>query len=129
MVDGSVIRGRPELRLSILAAMARNSWESDVDVAAMRGGASTGRRIGRVLLWLSGIGVLTFVFAYYLPLLKTHRALVELHRKSAEQAKETEQKLTRVQGELKVAAEKRDQLDKERENRESASREAGQRVE
>lgn len=107
--------------------MARNPWDDDPDVAAMRsmrpggGGTSWGRILFGVLL----VGCGTFAFAYYVPLYRAHSALVSDHSKLRGELENAQSAAKEAQGELKTLKEKNEELTAERDKRESAQKSAG----
>jgi len=108
--------------------MAKNHWDDDPDVAAMRGsmrprggGSSWGRILFGVLIVACG----TFGFAYYLPLHRAHGSLVGDHSRLRAELENAQSSVKQVQGELKTATERRDQLEAENQTRESAKKALG----
>jgi chemotaxis protein MotB len=107
--------------------MARNPWDDDPDVAAMRsmrprgGGTSWGRILFGVVL----VGSATFAFAYYLPLHRAHRALVSDHAKLRGEVENAQSSVKQAQNEAKSLREQKDELQAERDKRESAKQSAG----
>jgi len=103
--------------------MAKNHWDDDPDVAAMRGsmrprggGSSWGRILFGVLIVACG----TFGFAYYLPLHRAHGSLVGDHARLRAELENAQSSVKQVQGELKTATEKRDELQAEKDKRDAA---------
>lgn len=107
--------------------MARNPWDDDPDVAAMRsmrprgGGTSWGRILFGVLL----VGCGTFAFAYYVPLYRAHSALVSDHAKLRGELEGAQSATKQAQSEAKTLREQKDELQAERDKRESAKQAAG----
>jgi hypothetical protein len=106
--------------------MARNPWDDDPDVAAMRsmrprGGTSWGRILFGVLL----VGCGTFAFAYYLPLHRAHSALVSDHGKLRGELESAQSSVKQAQNEAKTLREQKDELQAERDKRDSAKQAAG----
>jgi hypothetical protein len=107
--------------------MARNPWDDDPDVAAMRsmrprgGGTSWGRILFGVLL----VGCGTFAFAYYVPLYRAHTALVGDHAKLRGELESTQSATKQAQSEAKTLKEKNEELQAEQDKRDSAKKSAG----
>ena len=107
--------------------MARNPWDDDADVAAMRsmrprgGGTSWGRILFGVLL----VGTFTFAFAFYVPLYRAHSALVGDHSKLRGELESAQSATKQAQSEAKTLREQKDELQAERDKRESAKQSAG----
>lgn len=107
--------------------MARNPWDDDPDVAAMRsmrprgGGTSWGRILFGVLLVACG----TFAFAYYVPLHRAHSALVSDHAKLRGELESAQSAFKQAQSEAKTLREQKDELQAERDKREAAKQSAG----
>jgi hypothetical protein len=106
--------------------MSANPWEVDADIEALRPKRSVWARLGRLLLGLFVVGSLTLALAFYLPLHKAHRALIDLHRETSEKLSKSEQALAASQVDAKVASSKLAELDAEREKR-AAKDAAGQK--
>jgi hypothetical protein len=102
--------------------MARNPWDDDPDVAAMRsmrprgGGTSWGRILFGVLL----VGCGTFAFAYYVPLYRAHSALVGDHARLRGELEGAQSAAKEAQGEAKTLREKNEELQAEHDQRASA---------
>jgi chemotaxis protein MotB len=107
--------------------MARNPWDDDPDVAAMRsmrprgGGTSWGRILFGVVL----VGCATFAFAYYLPLHRAHSALVGDHAKLRGELENAQSSVKQAQNDAKTLREQKDELQAERDKRENAKQSAG----
>ena len=86
------------------------NWQDDPDLAAMRprGGSTPW---GRVAFGVLFVACSTFALAYYLPLNRAHHALADDHAKLRGELTNVQQKLTKVEAELKEATAKRDELD------------------
>jgi len=104
--------------------MARNPFDDDPDVAAMRsmrprsGPTSWGRVLFGVLVVVSG----TFGFAYYLPLFRAHAALVSDHARLRGELEGTESNLKQTREELKTVTERKDELEAEHDQAEAAAK-------
>ncbi len=104
--------------------MARNPFDDDPDVAAMRsmrprsGPTSWGRVLFGVLVVVSG----TFGFAYYLPLYRAHAALVSDHARLRGELEGVESNLKQTREELKTVSERKDELQAEHEKVEAAAK-------
>jgi hypothetical protein len=107
--------------------MARNPWDDDPDVAAMRSmrprGGSTSW--GRILFGVLLVGCGTFAFAYYLPLHRAHSALVGDHAKLRGELENAQTSLKQAQNEAKTLREQKEELQAEHDKRESAKQSAG----
>jgi hypothetical protein len=107
--------------------MARNPWDDDPDVAAMRsmrprsGGTSWGRILFGVLL----VGCGTFAFAYYVPLYRAHASLVSDHAKLRGELEGAQSAAKQAQSEAKTLQEQKEELQAERDKRENAKKSAG----
>ncbi len=107
--------------------MARNHWDDDPDVAAMRsmrprgGGTSWGRILFGVLLVACG----TFALAYYLPLYRAHTSLVSDHARLRGELESAQSAAKQAQTEAKNLQEQKDELQAERDKRDSAKKSAG----
>jgi chemotaxis protein MotB len=102
--------------------MGRNAWEAELEGASDKR-SSTGR-FGRYLFAVLVVGVATFVAAYYVPLLRAHRALTGLYGQAKERAKSSERKLTEFETDLKTVTGERDQL-KEHESKRDGDAQSG----
>jgi len=104
--------------------MARKAaWQDMADDADLGPyGKPRATRWGRVFAGLLFVAVATFVAAYYLPLYRAHEKLAEQYRELGQRSQGLSESVTRVQGELKAAAETRDQLQAERDLRESGKK-------
>jgi F0F1-type ATP synthase membrane subunit b/b' len=106
--------------------MARNPWDDDPDVAAMRsmrprGSTSWGRILFGVLLVACG----TFAFAYYLPLHRAHSALVGDHDKLRRELESAQSSVKQAQNEAKTLREQKEELQAAADKRDSAKQSAG----
>jgi hypothetical protein len=107
--------------------MARNPWDDDPDVAAMRsmrprgGGTSW----ARILFGVVVVGSATFAFAYYLPLHRAHSALVGDHAKLRGELENAQSAVKQAQNDAKTLREQKDELQAERDKREHAKQSAG----
>jgi chemotaxis protein MotB len=100
--------------------MARtNAWD-DVDVGNFGRSRSGSWKTVLVLLMLIGMG--TFVAAYYLPLYRAHAALTAQHRAMSGKAQSAAVALKQAQTDLAAAREKRDELERDRFQRESGKK-------
>ncbi|MGC4092225.1 MAG: hypothetical protein QM756_30960 [Polyangiaceae bacterium] len=109
--------------------MARNPWENDPDLQAFAGRRSGGMPWGRVLVGLVVVGGLTFVGAYYLPLFRAHDTLSAEHQRSVDQSHTLERSLADAKADLQKAAARRDELEAEKQKRESGSVSAASELE
>ena len=109
--------------------MARNPWDDDPDLMAFSGRRSGGMPWGRVFGGLIVVVGLTFLGAYYLPLFLAHDTLAAEHQRAVDQARALEQSLADAKAELQKAAARRDELEAERQKRESGSANAASDVE
>jgi flagellar motor protein MotB len=101
--------------------MAKNPWNDDPDLAAMRPKRGA-MPWGRVLIGVLVVACGTFALAYYLPLHRAHRSLTDDHTRLRGQLESASNSLKQTQSDLKEAAAKRDELEADREKRESASK-------
>lgn len=99
--------------------MARNAWEEDPDILAMRGRSSGTTRWSRVFWGLLLVGMGTFAAAYYLPLFRAHDTLTAEHRRLLDQAQTDRRALESAQAELKRVTARRDELEAERQKKDS----------
>jgi chemotaxis protein MotB len=107
--------------------MARNPWDDDPDILAMRGsmrprGATSW---GRILFGVLIVACGTFGLAYYLPLFRAHAALVKDHSRLRSEVETARSSLKQAQSDLKTANEKREELEAERDKRESEKKALG----
>lgn len=110
--------------------MARNPWEDDPDLQAFAGRRSGGGMPwGRVLVGLVVVSGLTFLGAYYLPLFRAHDTLAAEHQRTVDQTKTLEQSLADAKAQLQKASARRDELEAERQKRESGSASAASDLE
>lgn len=97
--------------------MGKSPWQdSDPDVQAMRSSMrpSGGNRWGRIVLLLVIVASVTFVAAYYVPLLRAHGDLTAEHRRVADKVQSAEREVTSARTELKSSREKLAALQAER---------------
>jgi chemotaxis protein MotB len=98
--------------------MARKAaWEDFADSDLGPYAKPRGTRWGRVLVGLLGVGVATFVAAYYLPLYRAHQKLDEQYRELAQKSQTLSDSVSKTNAELTVATKERDQLRAERDQR------------
>jgi chemotaxis protein MotB len=110
--------------------MARKAaWQELADADLGPYAKSRGTRWGRVFGGLFFVAVATFIAAYYLPLYRAHQKLAEQYRELGQHSQGLSESASRVQGELKAALESRDQLQAERDSRESAKKSASEQQE
>jgi chemotaxis protein MotB len=102
--------------------MGRNAWEAELEGAS--GKRSSTGKFGRFLFAVLVVGVATFVAAYYVPLLRAHRALTALYGQAKERAKSSERKLTELETDMKTVIAERDQL-KEHESKRDGDAQSG----
>src|SRR5262245_36022394 len=100
--------------------MGRNAWESDADLSKIGSNA----RWGRVLLWILIVAAATFGLAYYLPLHRTHRTLIEQRRQTQEAARAAEQKLRETELQLGLASKRNQELESEHRARDESQKSA-----
>ncbi|MFZ5894287.1 MAG: hypothetical protein ACOY0T_24715 [Myxococcota bacterium] len=112
-----------------LKGMARNPWEDDPDLQAFAGRRSGGMPWGRVFVGLIVVTGLTFLGAYYLPLFRAHDTLAAEHQRAVDQTRTLERSLADTKSELQKAAARRDELEAERQKRESGSASAASQLE
>jgi hypothetical protein len=101
--------------------MARSAWETELDAAS--GKRSRGGNVGRVLIAVLVVGGATFVAAYYVPLLRSHRALTALYGQMKDRGQTIERKLTDLEAARQTVERERDGL-KEQENRRDSDAQA-----
>lgn len=109
--------------------MARNPWEDDPDLMAFSGRRPGGMPWGRVFGGLVVVVGLTFLGAYYLPLFRAHDTLAAEHQRAVDQSRTLEQSLAEAKAELQKASARRDELEAERQKRESGSASAASDIE
>jgi chemotaxis protein MotB len=100
--------------------MARNPWEDDPDLQAFAG-RSGGMPWGRVLVGLVAVAGLTFLGAYYLPLFRAHDTLAAEHQRTVDESRTLAQSLADTKSELQKAVARRDELEAEKQKRDSGS--------
>jgi hypothetical protein len=101
--------------------MARNPWNDDPDIAAMRPKRGT-MPWGRIFIGVVVVGCGTFGLAYYLPLYRAHRSLSDDHARLRSELESAQGALGKARSELKSVSEKHDELAAERDKRESAAK-------
>jgi flagellar motor protein MotB len=89
--------------------MAKNPWQDDPDLAAMRPRRST--PWGRIFVGIILVGCGTFGLAYYLPLFRAHHALIDDHARLRHDLESAEEKLQTKERELKTVTARRDELE------------------
>jgi flagellar motor protein MotB len=99
--------------------MAKNPWNDDPDLAAMRPKRGA-MPWGRVFIGILVVACGTFALAYYLPLHRAHRSLTDDHTRLRGQLESASSSLKQAQSDLKAAEAKRDELEADRDKRESA---------
>jgi len=110
--------------------MARKAaWEDMADGDLGPYGKSRGTRWGRVFAFVLLVAGATFVAAYYLPLYRAHEKLAEQHRELAQRSQGLSETVNKLQGELKITADSRDQLQAEHDARENAKKSSGDQQE
>lgn len=97
--------------------MARSAWEAELEGASGR--RSGGSKFGRFLVAVLVVGGGTFVAAYYVPLLRAHRALTALYGQTKNHAQAAEQKLTEAQAAMKTLSVERDGLKEQEQQRDT----------
>ena len=97
--------------------MARSAWEAELEGASGR--RSGGSKFGRFLVAVLVVGGGTFVAAYYVPLLRAHRALTALYGQTKDHAQAAEQKLAQLQATLAATVTERDGLKEQEQQRDS----------
>jgi hypothetical protein len=101
--------------------MARNPWNDDPDVAAMRPKRGA-MPWGRIFVGVVVVACGTFGLAYYLPLHRAHRSLSDDHARIRSELENAQGALGKARTELKALTEKHDELAAERDKRESAAK-------
>lgn len=101
--------------------MAKNPWNDDPDLAAMRPKRGA-MPWGRVLIGVLVVACGTFGLAYYLPLYRAHRSLTDDHSRLRGELETATSSLKQTQTDLKETKEKREELEAERDKRESAAK-------
>lgn len=97
--------------------MARSAWEDELE--GVSGKRSGGSKFGRFLVAVLVVGGATFVAAYYVPLLRAHRALTALYGQTRDHAHATEQKLALAEAALKTTTAERDGLKEQEQKRDT----------
>jgi chemotaxis protein MotB len=97
--------------------MARSEWEAELEGVA--GKRSGGSKFGRFLVAVLVVGGGTFVAAYYVPLLRAHRALTALYGQTKDHAHSMAQKLAEAESALKTTAAERDGLKEQERQRDT----------
>jgi len=109
--------------------MARNPAWDDLDGLGNNFGRSSSGRWKTVLVLLFLIGAATFVLAYYLPLYRAHAALTAQHQALSGKAQANADALKQAQAELSTTKERRDELERERFQQDSAKKSALSKLE
>ncbi|HVR19493.1 MAG TPA: hypothetical protein VMS65_07350 [Polyangiaceae bacterium] len=99
--------------------MARNPWADDPETKAMRPERGSAPWAG-LLVGVALVACGTFIFAYYVPLYRAHETLTSSHGRIMQQIKSLEDTLSQAQATLKSEIAKRETLEAERRQRESA---------
>jgi chemotaxis protein MotB len=105
--------------------MAKNPWADDPDMNAMRASMRPQRGSAPWAGLLVGVALVacgTFIFAYYVPLYRAHQTLASSHGRIMQQVKTLEDTATQAQASLKSEIAKRETLEAEKRQRESASK-------
>jgi chemotaxis protein MotB len=111
--------------------MAKNPWADDPDMNALRsmrpqrGSAPWAGLLVGVALVACG----TFVFAYYVPLYRAHQTLAASHGRIMQQIKGLEDTLSQAQAALKAEIAKREALESEKRQRDTASKSSASELE
>jgi chemotaxis protein MotB len=105
--------------------MGRNAWESAAE-ANFRSSGST--RWGRVLFGIIVVAAATFVFAYYVPLHRSHEALMRKQQESSQATQTLEQKLRDAEQQLGTTKKKNEELETERSAREKSQKSASDKL-
>jgi len=105
--------------------MGRNAWEAE---AGMNFRSTGSTRWGRVFLGIVIVAAATFVFAYYLPLHRSHEALMRQQHESGQAARDLEQKLRDTEQQLGAAKKRTAELETERAARERSQASTNERV-
>ncbi|HEY3493146.1 MAG TPA: hypothetical protein VGK73_00615 [Polyangiaceae bacterium] len=101
--------------------MAKNPWNDDPDLAAMRPRRGP-MPWGRVFVGVVLVGCGTFGLAYYLPLYRAHRSLSDDHSRLRAEVETIQGSAGKVKTELKEVTEKYETLAAERDKREAAAK-------
>lgn len=101
--------------------MAKNPWNDDPDVAAMRPRRGP-MPWGRVFVGVVLVGCGTFGLAYYLPLYRAHRSLSDDHARLRSELETLQSSVGKTKSELKDVTAKYDELAGERDKRENAAK-------
>jgi chemotaxis protein MotB len=99
--------------------MARNPWADDPETKAMRPERGSAPWAG-LLVGVALVACGTFIFAYYVPLYRAHETLASSHGRIMQQIKSLEDTLTQAQATLKSEIAKRETLEAEKRQRDSA---------
>ena len=102
--------------------MARTPAWDDLDGLGNNFGRPRTGRWKTVLVLLGLIGVATFVLGYYLPLFRAHQALLASHQALSGKAQSASAALKTAQTELSSTKDKRDELERERYQAETAKK-------
>lgn len=103
--------------------MGKNPWEdADPDIQALATSMRPRRSLpwGRVLGGLAVVLVGTFIFGYYLPLVRAHETLTKSFVALGQKAHALDDSVKNLSGEVERVTKARDELIAERENREHA---------
>jgi chemotaxis protein MotB len=103
--------------------MAKDTWADDPDMKAMRASMRPQRGSAPWAGLLVGVALVacgTFIFAYYVPLYRAHQTLASSHGRIMQQVKTLEDTATLAQASLKSEIAKRETLEAEKRQRESA---------
>ncbi|HYO97168.1 MAG TPA: hypothetical protein VER33_21810 [Polyangiaceae bacterium] len=85
---------------------------------------SGGNRWGRIALLLVVVASVTFVAAYYVPLVRAHADLTAEHRRAADKVQSAEREVTSARTELKASRDKLATLEAERQAQEAGKGQA-----
>jgi chemotaxis protein MotB len=105
--------------------MAKNPWADDPDLKAMRASKRPQRGSAPWAGLLVGVALVacgTFIFAYYVPLYRAHETLATSHGRIMQQIKGLEDTLSQAQATLKSEIAKRETLESEKRQRDSATK-------
>jgi len=105
--------------------MAKNPWADDPDMNALRSSTRTQRGSAPWAGLLVGVVLVacgTFIFAYYVPLYRAHETLASSHGRIMQQIKGLEDTLSQAQANLKSEIAKRETLESEKRQRDSAAK-------
>ena len=105
--------------------MARDPWADDPDMKAMRTSMRPQRGSAPWAGLLVGVALVacgTFIFAYYVPLYRAHQTLASSHGRIMAQIKGLEDTLSQAQASLKSEIAKRETLEAEKRQHDSATK-------